>query len=988
MITTYINSNYRITYEGVSMVENALGNPNLVQISVTSGCTIVVPGSDENKKFGIDYLPNGEARSWKLNGLNTRINKKEAHFIFARLGRNEESALLVFSTNDYRIDGSVVSGGTETIPASDSFFYIKVGIITATDAVGESATLDREITYDGGYYRTDNYNDTGGIIEKMFAITSDGLINALKAFSSFTVRGTLGVIGKIVLNEKQIAGVAREMDDSAVIDDETIPTTAFLNGTFKNELEKQFLSRLEPDSAEGLIKFLSGIESGAYKKGVSGARIDKDGIAELLNAVIRGNVRSDNYRADLSGYGLLKDDGSGFSLFEVDKLVVRLKAVFAVLEVKKRTHVGGEEILSPAGMKCTKVEEVYYHNEGILIGYRCYFNAEADGVKVKNDFIVGTLAISQEYNVESGSGNRFYWRRVDDVGEDWILLSAVEGSFVPNSDIPAVGDDIVALGHISDISRQNAIILSSVGTSSPSITFYMGIDDFSLEGKDVFFIGWNPDKQCIEFRIQKGDGNNGYFRYTTVDGLDMQGNLKLSTGKRVEDVVSDSVKESKAYTDDSVSDFDGKIEDGVNEARSYTNTQITAIDGKLTSSISGVMEYVGGQVSELNTKIEQNADSISAKASQEEVTALGNRLSEAELNLQPDNIWLGIRKKTANLKNLFKDGSFEYGGNTFTATNMGSIQTGTGKNPDVMLLKEGDEGYPLPYGSRALAARMWGSGDSFLYIDQKVPVEAGKKYSVIFWHMDGGTPGDSSCYVRWSNGGHSAKMPVVWKYVWHREVWCVTAPEDATYMQIRFGRTGTSSAWSLFDGVMVIEGDYTQMMPNGTISASDDCPDDFWPNESDSDAALASTGINISNRKITLTADNVDVKDSNGDTLAMFNRTADGKAVLATELINANELSVKKEVLIGADEQYIHIWKDNANATRLDFYNLGEMVGSFTFSKTLKKLFFQSVDYSQADGSHTLLIDGSRMSLQSLSTTTLELDGKTVKVDANGKLYV
>lgn len=170
MITTYINSNYRITYEGVSMVENALGNPNLVQISVTSGCTIVVPGTDDNKKFGIDYLPNGEARSWKLNGLNTRINKKEAHFIFARLGRNEESALLIFSINDYRIDGSVVSGETEVIPASDSFFYIKVGSITATDAVGESATVDREITYDGGYYRTDSYN---GKTSDLFTVVYD-----------------------------------------------------------------------------------------------------------------------------------------------------------------------------------------------------------------------------------------------------------------------------------------------------------------------------------------------------------------------------------------------------------------------------------------------------------------------------------------------------------------------------------------------------------------------------------------------------------------------------------------------------------------------------------------------------------------------------------------------------------------------------------------------------------------------------------------------
>jgi hypothetical protein len=45
---------------------------------------------------------------------------------------------------------------------------------------------------------------------------------------------------------------------------------------------------------------------------------------------------------------------------------VKIKAVFDELEVKKKTHVGGEQIISPAGMKCVRVEEL---DES----YRCFF---------------------------------------------------------------------------------------------------------------------------------------------------------------------------------------------------------------------------------------------------------------------------------------------------------------------------------------------------------------------------------------------------------------------------------------------------------------------------------------------------------------------------------------------------------------------------------------------------------------------------------------
>lgn len=147
MIPTYNNRNYRITYQSIALVENALGNPNLIQISVTSNSIIkVLPMS----KYGIEALPNGEFRSWQLTGINTKLNRMEQHFIYARLERASKDALLVFSVNDYNVDGTTGEG---TAP-SEYYYYIKLGKITATDAV-EGATVMREVALDYGFLGTD-----------------------------------------------------------------------------------------------------------------------------------------------------------------------------------------------------------------------------------------------------------------------------------------------------------------------------------------------------------------------------------------------------------------------------------------------------------------------------------------------------------------------------------------------------------------------------------------------------------------------------------------------------------------------------------------------------------------------------------------------------------------------------------------------------------------------------------------------------------------
>ena len=189
-------------------------------------------------------------------------------------------------------------------------------------------------------------------------------------------------------------------------------------------------------------------------------------------------------------------------------------------------------MISHAGMKCIKVEEL----EDV---YRCYMKAEEDGIEIENRFTPGSLAIAQECNIRTGVsqhvGNRYYWRLVTSVGKDYIDLSKTACDPNVENDIPAAGDDIVGLGHNTDITRQGAIILSSVNEVSPSILMYQGINDFTLVGKEV--IGFDYDKATGKARMRVyGDAYIGakdrssYVEYTQDNGVNIKGRLHIEKG--------------------------------------------------------------------------------------------------------------------------------------------------------------------------------------------------------------------------------------------------------------------------------------------------------------------------------------------------------------------------------------------------------------------------------------------------------------------------
>ena len=252
-------------------------------------------------------------------------------------------------------------------------------------------------------------------------------------------------------------------------------------------------------------------------------RKDKEDTANELITFLKGLLIGKNG----SGWTVLED---GTTQAVVDRLYVKIKAVFDELEVKKKTHVGGEQIISPAGMKCVRVEEL---DES----YRCFFLSEVDGITINNEFTVGTLALSQEFNIKEGTShnvsNRYYWREVTGVGSDYIDLSKTNVD--KDSDVPAAGDDIIGLGHLTDITRQAAIILSSVNETSPSITFYQGINTFSLAGKEVIGLGFDKSTGHAYINMY-GDAYIGakdkstYIRYSQKGGVDIKGMFHIEQG--------------------------------------------------------------------------------------------------------------------------------------------------------------------------------------------------------------------------------------------------------------------------------------------------------------------------------------------------------------------------------------------------------------------------------------------------------------------------
>lgn len=292
--------------------------------------------------------------------------------------------------------------------------------------------------------------------------------------------------------ENQVEAVASSSGSLPVI--KSTETTQPSDGTLYTSLktEKTFLNKYG-DTAEGRIDFKNGLQGGTI------------------------------FRSGWDGQGAsLYPFGTKWNL-ELDNLFVRGNMTVNELTVNEIKAVGGDLLVTLGDMKCTKVET-------LADGYKCYFDTE-DGTKY-NEFVVNDMAICQQFD---GKNVKRYWRKVNEVGRDYIVLS--KDVCEPNSSEPGEGDTILQLGHMYEADpdynlqmdeRRNAIYISAKGMNAPRLTFYKGIDEFTLADDPV--AGVVRERVVIGGEQTKFVGtiyqtsNTGIVRVPVYEGLWVSGN--------------------------------------------------------------------------------------------------------------------------------------------------------------------------------------------------------------------------------------------------------------------------------------------------------------------------------------------------------------------------------------------------------------------------------------------------------------------------------
>ena len=201
------------------------------------------------------------------------------------------------------------------------------------------------------------------------------------------------------------------------------------------------------------------------------------------NLTIGGRIQSEEYlQGQLGGYGFsIVKDALGSYVLEIDKINVRKSLSINELIINQVSIYGGIHVYSAAAMTVSSVDSsnADYHV--------CYLDIK-NGT-VLNQFTTGDYAYCQRFNPESQDLVKYYWKEVVDVGSDFIAISKTGGDGSINQ-IPAAGDNIAQLGHVSNPARQSALIIDQ--TAGGTVTQYAAIDNFSLVGKDYIRYGVDP----------------------------------------------------------------------------------------------------------------------------------------------------------------------------------------------------------------------------------------------------------------------------------------------------------------------------------------------------------------------------------------------------------------------------------------------------------------------------------------------------------------
>lgn len=551
MVTEAKTTNYWISNSALYIQLNATGEPNRIQASVVSGASILcyMQGID-----GLGYDAGHNYQRWTLAAYPSEFPSDEKRYVYVAIPRKRTSdndiATIVFPSQKIDIYGKAIvlktdeDGKQEEVVGdqigSEDYYYIYLqGIISEVYLNEANDRIRRWVQdVDFGSLSTDEALASGGVAQWWKFNSVSDTITFLKTILSATfeslVAKTISVTTLFFGKEKKITGIAS--DESKEDSEEVIVTPKYGN--------RNYLSKIKDDIAEGLITFAKGLITDAIKS------LDYDNAAE-------------------QGFSIEKEKNGKYHAF-VTNFTVWGKAIFHELEVRKLSYSGGNIYLSGAGSKLIKVVPVKQsvsngvkswvgttEEDAECVGWKCYLLADNGTTATMNYWQEGDQVRCQTMGEIVAGGtyadasNKSYWRTIPDGGvstqnekiygtktetyldEDgnektrevqvelydgqafaWIVVGKHSKGFdgytedgAPNetTGIPAEGDTIVLDGNrhrngsgvYDKTDRQNVIVLETTGDYAPRIACFANITEY----KHTFMKTVNGEKKEVSLSV-------------------------------------------------------------------------------------------------------------------------------------------------------------------------------------------------------------------------------------------------------------------------------------------------------------------------------------------------------------------------------------------------------------------------------------------------------------------------------------------------------
>lgn len=246
-------------------------------------------------------------------------------------------------------------------------------------------------------------------------------------------------------------------------------------------------------------------------------------VATLFQTIVKDYISSERFIPGLMGEGmkLYKAINGDWNL-EIDNAVVRKAMTIFELIISKVRAVNGGLVISSANGRVKSVSETS--------GDPAYYVLGIEGDMM---FVADDLVRCQVYT----SGHvKYYWVPVASVNDDSILILK---SVLPNGTVPAVGDDLVQMGNLTNPNRQGILYLTASEDGKPRISVLDGVNSTSLAGKNKVILGCLDGMTDTDFPADFQPSGYGLYAMNCF----LKGIFILRNGKNLETELSDIRKD-------------------------------------------------------------------------------------------------------------------------------------------------------------------------------------------------------------------------------------------------------------------------------------------------------------------------------------------------------------------------------------------------------------------------------------------------------------